>query len=175
MMGREIARMLADMPSTRIVYGVATALNTVQVSGADTAISLPALANVQSGDYCAILVAGADLLILGPVDATEWVDSGARPFIRADDGRSSPQAAIYRTESGTTDGSGDVSVTFPEPFTSGSNLSVVVTRAGSITSIQSLAVHTLTVSGFKCRLLNASGPVTSTSMTFHYVAMGQLT
>ena len=52
----------------RLVYGVASGDNTVAVRGATTAVTLPALIPVQSGDYCAVLEAGADRLIIGPVD-----------------------------------------------------------------------------------------------------------
>jgi hypothetical protein len=51
-----------------IVYGEATAMNTVALEGAATAVELPALTPVASGDYCAVLQQGADRLILGPVD-----------------------------------------------------------------------------------------------------------
>lgn len=52
----------------RIVYGVATALNTVAVRGAATPITMPALTPVVTGDYCAVWESGADRLILGPVE-----------------------------------------------------------------------------------------------------------
>ena len=59
-----------DSRPTRLVYGVATAVNTVAVRGAATAVVMPALIAVKSGDYCAVLESGGDRLILGPVGAT---------------------------------------------------------------------------------------------------------
>lgn len=65
--------LLADRtPGVRILYGVATAVNTVQIAGSTVAVELPALAPVVDGDYVAVLAAGADRLILGAV-GEEWV------------------------------------------------------------------------------------------------------
>lgn len=51
----------------RVVYGVASGDNTVAVRGSATAVEMPALTPVRSGDYCAVWEQGADRLILGPV------------------------------------------------------------------------------------------------------------
>lgn len=73
-MSDDLARELLDRTverPLRIVYGVATGDNTVAVRGAETAVAMPALTPVKSGDYCAVLEAGADRLILGPVDKSD--------------------------------------------------------------------------------------------------------
>jgi len=67
-----VQELIADRPPTlRILYGVATANNTVLVAGSTVAVELPALEPVVSGDYCAVLATGADRLILGSM-ATAW-------------------------------------------------------------------------------------------------------
>lgn len=60
-----------EQGGVHLVYGTATADNTVTVAGSTVAVTLPALVPVHDGDYVAILVAGADRLILGPV-ANAW-------------------------------------------------------------------------------------------------------
>lgn len=65
--------LLADrQPGVQLLYGVATALNTVKIAGSTVAVELPALEPVVSGDYVAVLAAGADRLILGRVGDTGW-------------------------------------------------------------------------------------------------------
>lgn len=72
-MGIDVARTLLELAAAtkgaRVVYAVATAPNTVRLEGATTAVELPALSGVISGDYCAVLVQGADRIILGAVGA----------------------------------------------------------------------------------------------------------
>lgn len=51
----------------RLMYGVATGPNTVQLDGSTTSVSLPAVSNVSSGEFVAVLAVGADRLILGSV------------------------------------------------------------------------------------------------------------
>jgi hypothetical protein len=67
----DLARTILALKSegASIVYGEATAVNTVALEGAATAAELPALTPVLAGDYCAVLQQGADRLILGPVGA----------------------------------------------------------------------------------------------------------
>lgn len=55
----------------RLAYGVATDDNTVTVDGS-TAVLMPAINPVKVGDYCAVLVAGGDRIILGSVGVTSW-------------------------------------------------------------------------------------------------------
>lgn len=69
----EVLKTTALRPG-RVVYGVATGRNTVQVRGATTAVQLSALTPVEAGDYCAVWEAPGDSLILGPVDSFEWQD-----------------------------------------------------------------------------------------------------
>jgi hypothetical protein len=59
-----------EQGNTQILYGVATAKNTVTIAGSTVAVALPALTPVVSGDYCAVLASGADRLILGRVGGT---------------------------------------------------------------------------------------------------------
>ncbi len=70
------------MNEVRLVYGVATAENTVAVGGVDTATELSALQPVVTGQYVAVLEVGGDRLILGAV-------GGQPPFcVATDDGTS---------------------------------------------------------------------------------------
>lgn len=64
-----------------LVYGTATNTNTVQIDGAATAVQLPAVVNVVSGDYCVIAQRGADKLILGPVGGPQVI--GYTPALTA--------------------------------------------------------------------------------------------
>lgn len=66
-LARVLLDQIADTAGARIVYGVATDTNTVALAGAATAVELPAISPVRSGDYCAVLVQGADRLIVGSV------------------------------------------------------------------------------------------------------------
>ena len=64
----ELARALCDTSKpVRLCYAVATGANTVQCDGSTTELTLPAINSVTTGDYCAVLMVGADRLILGPV------------------------------------------------------------------------------------------------------------
>jgi hypothetical protein len=68
---KAIAEAIAALPRTRIVYGTATGDNTVPVEGDTTAVEMPAIVPVSSGDYCAVAIpASGDRIILGPVDAS---------------------------------------------------------------------------------------------------------
>lgn len=70
-LGRELLGGREDSP-VRLVYGTATAKNTVRVDGEATAVVLPAISSVRSGDRVAVLKAGGDRLIVGPVGGGEW-------------------------------------------------------------------------------------------------------
>ena len=66
----DLARMLIDQSPdrpVRLVYGVATAANTVAIRGSSVAVELPYITAVTTSDYVAVLECGADRLILGPV------------------------------------------------------------------------------------------------------------
>ncbi len=120
-----------DRGGVRIVYGVATGDNTVAVAGAATAVTLPALAPVRSGDYCAILeTADGDRLILGVVDdgATEFTPAWSN--LSVGNGTESAYYAYspgrllvvgYVTFGSTTSISGSVSQTVPNGQTMSSN------------------------------------------------------
>jgi len=55
------------MPPVQLLYGVATGTNTVKIAGSTVAVVLPALSQVVTNDYVAILACGADRLILGAI------------------------------------------------------------------------------------------------------------
>lgn len=57
----------ANSRALRLTYARATGVNTVLLDGGTVEVTLPAIAAVADGDYAAILVAGTDHLILGPV------------------------------------------------------------------------------------------------------------
>ena len=67
---RSLARELLDgreSSPVRLVYGTATDINTVQVDGETTAVVMPAISTVVAGDRAAVLKAGGDRVIVGPV------------------------------------------------------------------------------------------------------------
>lgn len=142
----DLARALIDQSPdrpVRLVYGVATAANTVAVRGADTAIELPAIIPVASGDYCAVLESGADRLIVGPVG----------------------RGYVSGAETETTDGSGDVVVTHGLGVTP---VSVVATARAS-SAVCRLQAKTSTT--FTIRFLNSSfAAIATTSVGFDWVA-----
>lgn len=93
-----LARTLISMNDerpVRLVYGTATGPNTVAVRGAATAVTLPAITPVDDGQYCAVLESGADRVIVGPVNAEQRGESF-----------------------GTTNASGEFTVSFPTAFAS---------------------------------------------------------
>jgi len=59
---------LAESPGARLVYGVAASSTTVYVGSSTVAVTVPSLlATMTTGDYVAIVQAGADMLIIGQV------------------------------------------------------------------------------------------------------------
>ena len=56
-----------DRTVTTIMYGVATAANTVKINGSTTAVALPYITPVVSGDFVLVLASGADRIIVGPI------------------------------------------------------------------------------------------------------------
>lgn len=87
-MSSRLAKTLLGDPNrpVSVVYGTATGPNTVTLAGSTTPVTLPALAPVRSGDYVAVLVQGADRVILGEVGAVESTTyvPGLRNQTRAD-------------------------------------------------------------------------------------------
>ena len=63
---------LTQQRGSEIVYGVAASATTVKVDGATTAVTVPTLAGMVSGDYVAMARTGADLLVLGVVGGSDW-------------------------------------------------------------------------------------------------------
>jgi hypothetical protein len=63
----------------QLLYGVATADNTVTIAGSTVSVALPAIEQVESGDYCAVLASGADRLILGPVNGAVAAEGAFTP------------------------------------------------------------------------------------------------
>jgi hypothetical protein len=68
-LARELLALRGD--GVQLLYGEATAANTVMIAGSTVAVELPALMPVATGDYCAVLVAGADKIILGAVGGSQ--------------------------------------------------------------------------------------------------------
>lgn len=66
-LARVLTELAGDRQQVRLLYGTATGTNTVRVMGADTPVVLPAVVPVTTGQWCAVLEAGGDRLILGPV------------------------------------------------------------------------------------------------------------
>lgn len=71
-----VKAILADRTEgVQLLYGVATAKNTVKIAGSTVAVVLPALDPVFNGDYAVVLAAGADRLIIGPVNRpAKWIE-----------------------------------------------------------------------------------------------------
>lgn len=72
-MTREILDRLDRLEAQAVkrVYGTASDDNTVAIDGTSTAVELPAITPVVSGDRAAVLVSPGDAMILGPIDS-EW-------------------------------------------------------------------------------------------------------
>lgn len=66
---RPLARELAGRIESPLYlsYGTATAANTVRMDGEATAVVMPAITSVTTGQRVAVLKSGGDRLILGPV------------------------------------------------------------------------------------------------------------
>jgi len=112
---RDVARALLEQigstSGARVVYGTATARNTVALDGAATAVELPAVVDVEAGDYAAVLAQGADRLIVGPVgksgvvfsttnDAVAgsgWSVTALSTWIRADESEMQFRIDVERT------------------------------------------------------------------------------
>lgn len=137
----------------RLVYGVASDLNTVTLAGSEVAVSLPALSPVVDGDYCAVLVAGADRLILGAVASAPLIQSG--------------------TYSGTTGADGvAVSLTFPEPFTVAPVVVATVETSAS-TQQDTAQINAVNATAVQFRLMRNGGNAgTGQSFDIHWVAVG---
>lgn len=139
--------LLADRtPGVRILYGVATAVNTVQIAGSTVAVELPALSPVVNGDYVAVLAAGADRLILGKVGGAKYTHSA--------------------TYVGTTDGSGDLAIPFGFTFAS----APIVVAINGDRSAASFAPQVLSknTTGWTVRCDGAA----STTVRVDYIAHG---
>jgi hypothetical protein len=145
--------LLADrQPGVQLLYGVATDVNTVEIAGSTVAVELPALEPVVANDYAAVLAAGADRLILGPVD---------QPLTQSG------------VESATTDGFGDITVTFPTAFTASP---VIVCQLQLSTSVgRSLIIISRNSTAFTVRVFLGASPETSVSRSIHWMAIGPVT
>ena len=147
-MSNELARTILALNTAgaRVVYGEATAVNTVALEGAATAVELPALTPVAAGDYCAVLQQGADRLILGPV--------GGIPRISA--------ASVV----GTTDGSGDLAISFGMTF--GATPIVVAINGDRVAASFAPQIMARNTTGFTVRCDGAA----STTVRVDYIAVG---
>jgi hypothetical protein len=102
---KAIAEAIAALPRTRIVYGTATGDNTVPVEGDTTAVEMPAIAPVKSGDYCAVAIpASGDRIILGPVDKATIVDGWTPGLTDLNLGSTGTQSGHWRWSNGVFEG-----------------------------------------------------------------------
>jgi hypothetical protein len=65
-LARELLAGREDAP-VHLAYGTATATDTVRMDGEATAVAMPALTSVASGQRAAVLKSGGDRVIVGPV------------------------------------------------------------------------------------------------------------
>ena len=79
-----------------------------------------------------------------------------------------PVSMDWGMAGGTTDGSGDLSVTFTTSFSA--DPVVVVTQQIVSSSDRSVYVHAKTTSGFKVRFIAGGSPDTGASRTVNWVA-----
>lgn len=139
---------MSDKGQARLAYGIVSGNGlTVLLEGASTAVTIPRLESAGpliDDDFVAVLVAGADSLIVGKVGG-------------------SPTRGVAL---GTTDGSGDLSITHGL----GATPSVVsVTSSGS--AAPSWYVRARDSTQFKVRCYSAAGTLqTSTLVSFDWVA-----
>lgn len=145
--------LLADTDHpVRLVYGVATAANTVAVRGSSVAVALPAITPVASGDYCAVLESGADRVIVGPVGVTATTQRGSESF-------------SFSAESTKTD-----AVVFASAFSAAPIVVATVTGFAGATSGSTVRVSNTTASGFD---LNLTLSTTQTgTFAVNWIAIG---
>lgn len=149
----DLARTILAMRAggASIVYGEATDINTVSIEGAATAVALPALTPVVTGDYCAVLQQGADRLILGAVNA-KLTQSAATSL--------------------ALDANGRGSITFPEPF--GGTPTIVVSVTFDTTAAMTAHVVTKSATGFTVQVDADAVPVASQTRQVNWIAIGVL-
>lgn len=112
-------------------------------------------------------VATSGTVGLGKI-STNITDTSDRYFLRTNTAHTSPHSLQRGTTSGTTDASGDLTVTFNEAFTG--NPSVVASP--SATNDATVTVHTVSTTGFKVRVRYAGVTQVAVSFTFYWIAVG---
>lgn len=144
-LARELLSGRDDNP-VRLVYGTATDTNTVRLDGESTAVVLPAIAPVESGQRVGVLKSGGDRVIVGPLEFNQTVAGGVT--------------------TGTTDADGIVIVTHGLSFTP----SGVVASPRSTNHSQHI-VNNIGATTFRYRAFTAAGtPAASASITFQWIA-----
>ena len=144
-LARELLSGRDDNP-VRLVYGTATDTNTVRLDGESTAVVLPAIAPVESGQRVGVLKSGGDRVIVGPLEFNQTVAGGVT--------------------TGTTDADGIVIVTHGLPFTP----SGVVGTARSTGHSQG-RIDNITATTFRYRAFHPTGVVIDTQpITFQWIA-----
>ena len=115
------------------------------------------------------------------ISGVGWLDDGGRRFVRTDTGRASNQVIQHGIVTATTNGSGEVTVTFTteggEAFTTAPT--VVITRQGAANDLTATLVSRSTTN-FVARFYSTTtaGVVTlqaSVSVTFNWIAIGPKT
>lgn len=142
-LGKKLAAISDRGQTARIAYGVMASATTVNIEGSTTAVTVPQLASagvLESGDYVAVQIVGADALIIGRV-------GGPRA-----------QSGI---EVVNTDASGDYTFTFPVEFDSAPD--VVATRYSGASTQVGIHLRSVTTTGFIARF--TQNDVVQTSAT----------
>ena len=144
-LARELLNGREDAP-VRLVYGTVTAANTVRLDGESTAVVLPAITPVETGQRAMVLKSGGDRVIVGPVEFNQSMGGGVT--------------------SGTTDASGFLVSNHVLPFTP---LGIVATPRSS--NVSQIIVDSIGATTFRVRVFRSDGTIpAAASITFQWVA-----
>lgn len=144
-LARELLNGREDTP-VRLVYGTVTAENTVRLDGETTAVVLPAIIPVETGQRAVVLKSGGDRVIVGPVDVNQIFAGGVA--------------------SATTDVNGIVTITHGLPWTP-----VGVVASPRSTNTSQHRVDNVGATTFRYRAWARFGdPVATDLVTFQWLA-----
>lgn len=144
-LARELLAGREDAP-VHLAYGTATAENTVRMDGETTAVVMPAISPVETGQRAAVLKSGGDRVIVGPVDFNQIMAGGVT--------------------TATTDVNGLVVVTHGLPFTPSGVVATPRSTGHAQCRIDQVGATT-----FRYRAITPVGDVVDTqSVTFSWIA-----
>lgn len=138
----------------RIAYGVMASATTVNIEGNATAVEVPQLASagaLESGDYVALQIVGADALIIGKVG--------------------DPPQRYAKRIAYLLDADGEVAITFPTPFAATPVITLAVELATGV--VMSTHIDSASATGFTAQVWRNGSPDASVSRVLHWTAEPQ--